>query len=137
MPKKRDPVGRCPRCGLPYISSSVKTVNGLDYTYIYHGKEDGRPVYCYIGPRDTYRAVAGIKGADISNLELENVFEVFNLLASIVYRLRRRNEEEKKSTELSQLASSLRVLAREIEKMARDLEAEAELLRGIEEKNVV
>ncbi|MDW8004951.1 MAG: hypothetical protein RMI04_09095 [Thermofilaceae archaeon] len=136
MPRKLEAIGRCPRCNTPYLSTRVKAVNGREYLYLYHGKDmDGRPQYCYVGPVDNYVNVAAIKGAQLSNLDIEDTLEVVPLLESIVARRRKRIDGgEHKSTEYRKLASELKFIAEQVEKLAREAEAQAELYAKVEEK---
>ncbi|MCS7105538.1 MAG: hypothetical protein NZ954_08290 [Thermofilaceae archaeon] len=135
MPRKLDAIGRCPRCNTPYLSTRVKSINGRDYLYLYHGKDmDGKPQYCYVGPVDAYVNVAAIKGAQFTNLDTEDTLEVVPLLESIVTRKRRRIDlSEHKSIEYRKLASELRYIAEQVEKLAREAETQAELYAKMEE----
>lgn len=134
----------CPRCGLPYRSIEEKGVNGRIYLVAYHGKVNGKPQVCYLGPRDGYVAVSRVKGTDLENLTSESMQEIISMIAA--YYHRRRVEADRVEEIPERVAVWRRILEdfqhlrdvaedilREAERQLKLWEREAELERKREE----
>jgi len=107
----------CPRCNAPYLGIHKKEVNGRTYLYAYHGKQGKKPVYCYLGPADSYVHVESVLPLDLKSLEDVNLLAVaFNAVSLYAVRVRRSGSEEKKEAALK-----LKHLAEDILKIAEDL----------------
>ena len=111
----------------------VKTVAGRRYVYAYHGRSNGRPQYCYLGPDGSYEVVSGLKGAPIANLEAEGVGEVVSLLVSHVMRRVRTASlygPRRRLAEMRRLVEEVEWAMKEVGELLEELRREVEFLEA-------